>query len=99
MKLTKKMELLKQFLNEEEYTELLKNQEDADEWNHWRKELPNVTQWHEIVERLKKLNLEGHIIFLKHYIKSLPIAYDLAAIENILYDLKEIQKILGEKHD
>lgn len=47
-----------------------------------------------VTKRLKNINLDGHIKFLEHYLKALPVMYDKAKLETILYDWKELQKIL-----
>jgi len=51
----------------------------------------------EIVERLKKLDLENHILYLAGYIRIQPVNYDKGKLETILWDLKSIQKFLGVK--
>ena len=84
---------IERILNYQEIAEFLKGRESI---MTYEKEADEAKQ---IVKRLKKLNLKGHIDFLEHYLKAMPIMYDKAKLEVILWDWKELQKILGEKND
>ena len=63
-----------------------------------KKQKAEILKNQEILEHLKELNFKGHIDFLEHYLKAMPIMYDKAKLEVILWDWKELQKILGEKN-
>ncbi len=52
-----------------------------------------------IVDKLKELDFDGHIEFLEHYLKALPVMYDKGKLETILYDWKELQKLMGNKNN
>ena len=80
-----------------------KYQEKAEKWDEFGTLKPNkklteeVHQYMKIVERLKELDLSGHILFLLGHTNILPVGYDKGKLETIVYDLQGLQKSLEVK--
>ncbi len=84
---------IERILNYQEIAEFLKGRESI---MTYEKEADEAKQ---IVAQLKELNLKGHIEFLTSFLVDFSVNYDKGNLEVILYDFKQLQKILGEKND
>ena len=73
--------------------------EDAEKWREWFDEPTTdiINDNRKIVERLKELDLSGHILFLLGHTNILPVGYDKGKLETIVYDLQGLQKSLEVK--